>query len=215
MSRTGIEPRPPQCMGGEHSSKELFEQLYNSYLEHLHLSPQHSLPVHMVTWTCVHEHTWAALGCRPNSTCKLFNPEYWHQARTCKSTYSLSSKTDHAGVTTMERFYQGHLHPKLGVPRLTCLGGNQTQVSAVGGEHSSKELFKRSNHSYSEHLHISPWQYITFHYLDARVNWNFLYSTFPRLIILQNKLNLKLRWVMVLNSPPPLPQIYFEKKRRQ
>ncbi len=28
----------------------------------------------------IHEHTWAALRCRPNSTCKWFNPKYWHQA---------------------------------------------------------------------------------------------------------------------------------------
>ncbi len=47
------------------------------------------------------EHTWAALGCRSNSTCKLFNPEYWHQA--LASWHSLSCKTDHVGVTTMER----------------------------------------------------------------------------------------------------------------
>ncbi len=28
----------------------------------------------------IHEHTWDALGCRSNSTCKPFNPEYWRQS---------------------------------------------------------------------------------------------------------------------------------------
>jgi len=35
----------------------------------------------------------------------------------------------------MKRLDQGHLHPKLEVP-----AGNQTLASAVGGEHSRKEL---------------------------------------------------------------------------
>jgi hypothetical protein len=50
----------------------------------------------------------------------------------------------------MERLDQGHLHPKLEVPRLTS---NQTRASLVGGEHSIKELFKQRVDSYSEHLH--------------------------------------------------------------
>jgi hypothetical protein len=29
---------------------------------------------------------------------------------------------NHVGVTTMKRLDQGHLHPKLEVPRLTCPG---------------------------------------------------------------------------------------------
>jgi hypothetical protein len=49
----------------------------------------------------------------------------------------------------MERLDQGHLHPKLEVPRL-C----RTWVSEVGGEHSSKGLFEQRVHSYSEH-HVS------------------------------------------------------------
>jgi hypothetical protein len=35
--------------------------------------------------------------------------------------YSLSSKTDHIRVTTVERLDQGHLHPELEVLRLTFL----------------------------------------------------------------------------------------------
>ena len=35
---------------------------------------------------------------------------------------SLSSKTDQISVTPMKRLDQGHLHPKLEVPRLTHLG---------------------------------------------------------------------------------------------
>jgi hypothetical protein len=36
MSRLGIELGPP--VGGEHSSKELFEQAVICYLEHLYMS---------------------------------------------------------------------------------------------------------------------------------------------------------------------------------
>ncbi len=59
---------------------------------------------------------------------------------TCKSMYSLSSRTDHVGVTTMRRLDQGHLHPKIVVPRLT----------AVGGEHSRKEPMEQLVNRYSE-----------------------------------------------------------------
>ncbi len=38
-------------------------------------------------------------------------------------------------VNVTKRLDQGHLHPKLEVP-----AGNQTLASAVGGEHSRKEL---------------------------------------------------------------------------
>jgi hypothetical protein len=55
-------------MGGEHSSKELFDKRVINYLEHLHTSPWNGSP------RCT------ALGCTPNSTCKSFNPKYWHQA---------------------------------------------------------------------------------------------------------------------------------------
>jgi hypothetical protein len=46
---------------------------------------------------------------------------------------------------------KGHLHPVLKHPRLTCIAGNRPRASAVGGEHSSKEIFQLVN-SYSEHL---------------------------------------------------------------
>ncbi len=44
--------------------------------------------------------------CRRNRTCKRFNPEYWYQALASPGIH-LSSKTDHVGVTTMERLDQG------------------------------------------------------------------------------------------------------------
>jgi hypothetical protein len=58
---------------------------------------------------------------------------------------------------SMERLDQGHLHPKLVVPELTC-PGNRTRASRVGGEHSRKEPSGRLVDSYSEHLHMSPRQ---------------------------------------------------------
>ena len=57
---------------------------------------------------------------------------------------------------TEERLDQGHLHPLLEVPRQIQYvpAGNQTRASAVGREHSNKEL---SNsllvYRHSEHLH--------------------------------------------------------------
>ncbi len=49
-----------------------------------------------------------------------------------------------------ERLDQGHLHPKLEVPGLTCL----SRESNPGGEHSRKEPFKQLVNSYSENIYI-------------------------------------------------------------
>ncbi len=77
----------------------------------------------------IHEHPWTALGCRRVS--------------------------NRVGVTTMKRLDQGHLHPKLEVPGLTCPGwkSNLGLQGRVGGEHSRKESFEQLVNSYSEHLH--------------------------------------------------------------
>jgi hypothetical protein len=89
-----------------YSNKELFEQPVNSYAE-----PATWLPPSACGYLNVHVHPWAALGCRLNSNCKSFNSEYLHQALASpQSAYSLSSKTDHVGVTTVERLDQGLLH---------------------------------------------------------------------------------------------------------
>jgi hypothetical protein len=45
----------------------------------------------------------------------------------------------------MERLHQGHLHPKLEVPGLTCLDRNRNWASMVEGEHSKKEPFETDN----------------------------------------------------------------------
>ncbi len=109
------------------------------------------------SYMIIHEHTWAALGCRLNSACKSFNPEYWHQA--LASPHSLSRKVDHVGVTTMKRLDQGHFHPKLD-PETDM---SQPEIESgppkkLGGEHSIKETFEQLVKSYSEHLHMSQWQ---------------------------------------------------------
>jgi hypothetical protein len=61
------------AVGGEHSSKELSSSVLiairNIYIWARHGSPRY-----------IHDHTWTALGCRLKSTCKSFNPDYWHQA---------------------------------------------------------------------------------------------------------------------------------------
>jgi hypothetical protein len=43
----------------------------------------------------------------------------------------------------MARLDQGHLHPLLEHTSLTCPGRGSNPGSTVGGEHSSKELFKQ------------------------------------------------------------------------
>jgi hypothetical protein len=50
----------------------------------------------------------------------------------------------------MERLDQGHLHSKLEVPRLTCLGRELNPGLLSEGEHSSKELLEQCVNSYSE-----------------------------------------------------------------
>jgi hypothetical protein len=111
MSRPVIEP----AVGASTLAKSYPNSVLSTY------EPPTWLPQCM----CLHENTWAALRSRPSCSCKLFNPEYWHQALVSPRIHCqarLSSKTDHVGVTTMERPDQGHLHPELEVPRLTCLG---------------------------------------------------------------------------------------------
>ncbi len=54
---------------------------------------------------------------RLNSTCKSFNHEHWHQALGSPHIHCQARQ-----VTIMKRLDQGHLHPKLEVPGLTCTG---------------------------------------------------------------------------------------------
>jgi hypothetical protein len=49
-------------------------------------------------------------------------------------------KTDHVGVTTMERLDQGHLQLMLEVPRLKCLGWE-----SIPGLHSRRRAMSYSN----------------------------------------------------------------------
>jgi hypothetical protein len=79
-----------------------------------------------------------------------------HTSRCLRGTAALSGLllirricgTIHRFFWPMERIDQGHLHPKLEVTRLTSLGRELN----LGGEHSSKELFKQRVNSYLEHL---------------------------------------------------------------
>ncbi len=109
---------------GEHSRKETFEQLlyYIWACDHGECS-QHGSPQCMCYVNT--EHTWThlnALGCRPNIASKA-SARHLPAAKTsgtCKSEYSLSSRTDHVGVTTMKSIDQGHLRPIPELPKLTC-----------------------------------------------------------------------------------------------
>jgi hypothetical protein len=67
----------------------------------------------------------------------------------------------------MERLDQGHLHLKLEVMRLACLGRESNRASTVVGDHSSKELFELCINWYSEHLHMSLRQHLYFHHSNV------------------------------------------------
>ncbi len=54
MSRPGIELGPLRSVGGAHPRKKPFEQLVNSYSEHLHMSPRHGSPQCM-SYMNIHE----------------------------------------------------------------------------------------------------------------------------------------------------------------
>jgi hypothetical protein len=66
--------------------------------------------------------------------------------------------SNHVRVTTIERLDQGHLYFNLEVP------GSRPGIEP--SEHSRKEPSRQLVISYSEHLHISPLQYVykNFHY---------------------------------------------------
>ncbi len=61
-------------------------------------------------------------------------------------------------ILALKRLDQGHLHSKLEVPGLTCLGRESNPNRTVGGEHSRKEPFEELVNRYSEHLHMSTRQ---------------------------------------------------------
>ncbi len=87
-------------IGNEHSRKDYSHSLLIACRKINMSSPTRLPPSACVTWTDMNK-----LGCRRNSTCKLFNPEYQHQA------LANLGKTYCIGVTTMEWLDQGHLHP--------------------------------------------------------------------------------------------------------
>ncbi len=117
MSQSGIEPMPPRWEVSTLAKSYLncviivIQNFFWTYEPPTWLSL-----VHVVTWTYMNAH--AALGCRLNSTCKSFNPEYWHQALARPHILCQAKQiTNHVRVTTMERLD----HPKVKVPRMTWL----------------------------------------------------------------------------------------------
>ncbi len=137
-----LEVRGLTCPGWESNNlgwkastleKRHFEQLVNSYSEHLHMSAQPVENSHdmacssaCVTWTYMNTHEFhkdvgqISLARYQQSICQL--PR--HQA--------LSRRTNCVRVTTMKWLDQGHLHPKPEVPGLTC-PGNELNPGIHGG----------------------------------------------------------------------------------
>ncbi len=134
-------------MGGVHSRKEQFKQLSiavrNIYLWACTWLP----PVHVLH--IIHEHTVTALGCRPNSTCKVDG---------LMLSWCLASPRvlNPVGITTMKTKVISILKYRSQDWRVSA--ANQTRASTVGGE-ARKELFEQLVNSYSEHLHIILRQY--------------------------------------------------------
>jgi hypothetical protein len=120
-------------VGGENSSKELLEQRINiESIRNIYM-----VSCSACSYMNIHEHTSAALG--------------------CTGRIALAScKADHVGVSTTVRLDTGHLHPKLEVPRLTCLDRelNSGLRGTAGGKHSRQELFGQRINSYSEHCNV-------------------------------------------------------------
>ncbi len=161
------------CVTEENSSKELFAQLTNNYSEHNVFSrsnwvspppPPRSrgwafwysmytiIPVWFETsrhgYTqrmCQMNNTWKHMNCtriycRPNSTCKSFGPKYqalasmhvWCKERQITPGSSLWRDL----IMVISIFYNSirdwHVPARNGI-----------RASVVGGEHSSKELFKQ------------------------------------------------------------------------
>ncbi len=136
LSRLGTEH---EHGGGNHSRKERFEKLVNSYWENLHMSAKPvenarhmAPPVH--GYMNIHElHQDVGrieIARHQQSICQDIS--------TCKSRYSLSNRTDHVGVTTMKRLDQGHLHSKLEVSGRTYPGRESNP-----GLHSGRGALKK------------------------------------------------------------------------
>jgi hypothetical protein len=118
----------------------------------VHMSPRHGSPEYMC-YMNIHEYTWTALECRPNGLLpsrRLPSP----------------GVSNHVRVTTMKRLDQGHLHPKLEVPGLTCPGRESNPAFPVEGGTLEK------SHSNSFLISIRN-TYI--HKIRARDSFTFLY----------------------------------------
>jgi hypothetical protein len=104
----------------------------------------------------IHEHTWTAVGCRPNSTCKASAKHLQAAKTSALASPRIHCQTGRSGsplwkdltkvISILNWAEDWH------VP-----AGNRTRASTVGGEHSRIEPFEQLVDSYSEHLHISAW----------------------------------------------------------
>ncbi len=115
MSWPRIEPGPSLWEANTRTksySKSVLIAIWNIYIWRPDKAP-HSACGYMN----INEHTWAAPGCRPKSTCKSFNPEHWHQALASpRIHYQARQITTGSPLWSMERLEQDHFHPKLEVP---------------------------------------------------------------------------------------------------
>jgi hypothetical protein len=135
MSRPGIKPMA-STVGGEHSRKEPFEQLVNSYFGTSTYDRatsgeclRHGSPSELH-----YDVGRIALARHQQSICQL--PR--HQALASPSIHCQAGQ-----ITLGSPLDLGVLLPKQEVPRLTCLGRESSLASTVGGKHFRKEPFEQ------------------------------------------------------------------------
>ena len=148
---------------------------------------------------CVTWHTWTALGCRPNSTCKASGllPSWRLASSECFESHR---------VTTIERLDQSHLCPNLEVPGLTCPGQESNPARPPVWEASTLE--KNHPDSFSDPLHMSPRQ---FHSWEIISNENTTFgsvikiSAAPSILILKEQKRTTywpaIHFLMIFNIP--------------
>jgi hypothetical protein len=180
MSQPEIEPRPSRC-----KMSTLTKSYSNSMLIHFRnicIWARNMAPPS--AWGCmnnIYEHTWAALRC----TCKSFILEFWHQALASRVIHCQARYVDHVRVTIGETWLRSSPSSTRGPET------DMSRTSAVGGEHSNKELFEQL---LIEHLHMSRRQTFGFLFSCNKNKGAVIHAFFC------------CRWILV--HPPPLISLY-------
>ncbi len=151
MPLLGIEPGPPQREASTFAksySNSVILAIRTITYEPAVWPP----PMHLVTWTYMNTHE---LHCSPLASRSVLNIDIRHlQVRIFTVKQDISHKGHQCGDTWPRSSPSITWGPETDM----SWPGNKPGPSAVGGEHSSKELFEQRVNNYSEHVHMSLWQ---------------------------------------------------------